>query len=370
MIANGFRFSGNEEKAERFVEVVTGGEFQFVCVSSYTKTCEIPGITVAGANTELLKYTPVADMEFLFDGKCQCIDAVPATPDGKPTPALITRAALLSADIPILAVSSANKIRPQLPHISLEAECGGNIVTGKAMNFESVQSLFRQGERLGEKLGRGVNQVVIGETIPGGTTTALGVLMAMGIDARFKVSSSMPANPHNLKVQTVEQGMKTARISLGELRSRPLEAIACMGDPMIPAAAGIALGASRTSKVLLAGGTQMAAVLSVMRAIDGNIVDNLALATTKYIIDDPTSDIKGLVQSIAEIPIFYCDPQLDRSSKLGLRAFANGFVKEGVGAGGACLAAILKTNGKVDGRTLLREIEKEYERAIECKSSS
>ena len=43
--------------------------------------------------------------------------------------------------------------------------------------------------------------IVVGESIPGGTTTALAVLRALGIDARFKVSSSMPENPHNLKTR-------------------------------------------------------------------------------------------------------------------------------------------------------------------------
>ncbi len=72
----------------------------FVCVISYTATCEIPGITVAGANLESLKYTSPADAEFLHYGHCKCIDKVPVTPDGKPTPAIITRAALRLSNIP------------------------------------------------------------------------------------------------------------------------------------------------------------------------------------------------------------------------------------------------------------------------------
>ncbi len=66
----------------------------FVCVISFTETSTIPGITAAGANRDFVKYTPAADAEFLYYGFCKCIDKVPITPDGNPTPALITRAPL------------------------------------------------------------------------------------------------------------------------------------------------------------------------------------------------------------------------------------------------------------------------------------
>lgn len=41
--------------------------------------------------------------------------------------------------------------------------------------------------------------LVIGESTPAGTTTALGVLTALGYDADFRVSASMPVNPTTLK---------------------------------------------------------------------------------------------------------------------------------------------------------------------------
>jgi NaMN:DMB phosphoribosyltransferase len=62
----------------------------FLFTLSYTETATIPGLTIAGANTELTKFTPAADAEYIHFGKCKCIDSIPATPDGKPTPAIIT----------------------------------------------------------------------------------------------------------------------------------------------------------------------------------------------------------------------------------------------------------------------------------------
>ncbi len=94
----------------------------------------------------------------------------------------------------------------------------------------------------------------------------------------------------------------------------------------------------------------------------------MVVGTTRYILDDKTSDLRELIKSIADLRILACDPQLDKSRKNGLRAYANGFVKEGVGAGGACIADMLKSNGAIDGSKLLREIEQEYERSIELLS--
>jgi uncharacterized protein (TIGR00303 family) len=356
---------GNEEKAKNFIERVRGKDCYFVCVTSYTKTCEIPGITVAGANPELLQYTPAADVEFLYHGECKCINAVPATPDGKPTPALITRAALKTAQIPLIVVDAGSKVKPDVPYVTLEVDHGKNIADGHALDINSVRKSFDNSVKLGSKLAETMKHVVIGESIPAGTTTALGVLLSMGIDARFKVSSSMPENPHELKLSTVERGMKAASISFGDFANKPFEAVSHMGDPMIPSVAGIAIGASKNANVMLAGGTQMAAVLSVIKAIDKTVLDNIVVGTTKYITDDSSSDIHHLLNAIADIPVLSCDPNLDTSRKEGLRAYANGFVKEGVGAGGACIAAMLKSNGAIDGKRLLYEIEKEYERAIE-----
>ena len=171
----------------------------FICVISYTATSENPGITIAGANPNLIKYTSPADAEFLYYGHCKCINDVPITPDGKPTPAIITRAALQLSDIPFLVVDAGSKIKPSIPYISFNMESGKNIRFGKAMDINDIKKAFEYGTLLGSQLAKVNDFVIIGESIPGGTTTALGVLSALGINAKFKVSSSMPENPHHLK---------------------------------------------------------------------------------------------------------------------------------------------------------------------------
>jgi uncharacterized protein (TIGR00303 family) len=226
----------------------------FVCVISYTATSEIPGLTVAGANAELVKYTSPADAEFLYHGRCSCIDVVPATPDGKPTPALITRTALQLARIPLLIVDAGAKVKPSIPYISFGVEPGRNVMNENAMDISSVKRAFEYGELLGKQLAIMSDLTVVGESIPGGTTTALAVLRALGVDARFKVSSSMPENPHNLKNKVVDSAIERVITEIGRISS-PFEAISTLGDPMMPSIAGIASGVlSASGKVMLAGG--------------------------------------------------------------------------------------------------------------------
>jgi uncharacterized protein (TIGR00303 family) len=334
----------------------------FACVISYTATSEIPGLTVAGANPELVKYTSPADSEFLYYGRCECIDVVPATPDGKPTPALITRAALQAANIPLLVVDAGAKVKPSIPYISFGLEPGRNIVNENAMDESMVRQAFAHGELLGRQLAALSDLVVVSESIPGGTTTALAVLSALGIDARFKVSSSMPENPHDLKNRVVASAIKRAGSS-----SSPFEAVAAFGDPMMPTVAGIASGAlAAGGRVMLAGGTQMSAVVAILKRL-GKPLGGLCIGTTSYIAKDPSADLSGLVRaSSRQVPILSCDLHLGESSKPGLQAFARGFVKEGVGAGGASIAAMLKSRGEITGKKLLKAIEKEYEASIEA----
>lgn len=338
----------------------------FLCVISHTDVSEIPGLTVAGANPEMVKYTSPADAEFLHYGHCKCIPVVPATPDGKPTPALITRAALQAAKIPLLVIKAGTKIKPAVPAISFGVPHGNNIAVQDAMNMQDVERALAYGRALGRQAARASDLVVVGESIPGGTTTALAVLGALGVDARFKVSSSMPENPHQLKNKAVASAFERAKFVQGDVLPA-IDAIARFGDPMMPSVAGIAAGAiEEGGMVMLAGGTQMAAVLAVLKSL--NIpLGRVCIGTTAYVAGDKSSDLAGLVRSVSDVPVLSCDLHLGESSKPGLRAFAQGFVKEGVGAGGSSICAMIKSGDKIGGKEMKRLIELEYEASIEKK---
>jgi uncharacterized protein (TIGR00303 family) len=271
------------------------------------------------------------------------------------------------ARIPLLVVDAGAKVKPSIPYISFGVEPGRNIINENAMDISSVKRAFEHGELLGKQLAIMSDLIVVGESIPGGTTTALAVLRALGIDARFKVSSSMPENPHNLKNKVVDSAIARVTPDGIEGISSPFEAISTFGDPMMPSVAGIASGVlSASGKVMLAGGTQMSAVVAILKLL-GRSLNGLYIGTTTYVTKDPSSDLSGLVRMTSErVPILSCDLHLGESSKPGLQAFAKGFVKEGVGAGGASIVAITKSRGKITGKKLMNAIEKEYEISIEA----
>lgn len=68
----------------------------------------------------------------------------------------------------------------------------------------------------------------------------------------------------------------------------------------------------------------------------------LSIATTRFVAEDETSDINYISRQIADIPIFAVDPKFEKSQTEGLKNYLKGSVKEGVGAGGAMMASILK----------------------------
>jgi uncharacterized protein (TIGR00303 family) len=249
--------------------------------------------------------------------------------------------------------------------LDLGGKPGRDVRTGKAV--DNVEDVIWRAKIAGENLSRTTDYLVVGESIPGGTTTALGVMLAMGIDARGKVSSSMPGNPHELKIRTVEEGLKASGVGFSILANDPLKAISCVGDPMIAAFAGLVVGAADKVPVVMAGGTQMGAILTVVKALNQNALDNVAIGTTRWIIIDKTADLKGIITQIADVPILAADLNFGQSRFEGLRAYEAGVVKEGVGAGGAAIAAMAKSEGSITKDTLLREIERNYERLVASK---
>ncbi len=350
------------EEGKKFLADIEGMGPAFLCVIATTETAKIPGISAAGKNPEFTDYTPSADAELLLYGKCKCISGVPVTPEGIPTPALITMTALKIGDIPAFIVIGGAKIKPNSPIIDLGGKPGRDIRFGDAV--EKPEEIFKRAELIGRNFAKITDYLIIGESVPGGTTTALAVMLATGINAEGKVSSSMKNNPHNLKVSIVNEAFKKTGVKFGDLKDDPLKAVSLFGDPMMPAFAGLVSGAAEKIKVLMAGGTQMGAILSILKVEKPKALNNIAIGTTRWIVEDKNSDIKGIVKQFGKIPILAANLNFNESSYQGLKAYEEGVVKEGVGAGGASIGVMLKSKGVINAQTLLKEIEKNYEKLI------
>lgn len=311
----------------------------FVCILSNTDTAKIPGISGAGRSPELTEYTPASDAEIVAHGRVVSAGDVPATPHGTPTPAVITRAALQLAGIPHMFIDAGLRVRPRIPLISVGASPARDIRCGSAV--PDVESLYSLSRALGQQLSRISDFVVIGESVPGGTTTALGVLRALGYDGH--VSSSLKQNPVELKNRVVDIGMRAAHVSFGSLRASPLRAISCLGDSMMACAAGLVDGLS--VKTVLGGGTQMLAVLAVIKHL--GLDRDVSIATTTYVSRDTTASFNDIAKQLG-YTAYLADPGLGNSSLAELRNYELGDVKEGVGAGGALFAASLMGVGQND----------------------
>lgn len=353
----------NKKMGERYIENLTGKNPLFLCVIANTETGKIPGISAAGANPKLTDYTPAADMEYLYFKKCKTIEKVPLSPDGIPTPALITKAALDLSSISIFPVIGGLNVYPKTPFIEFGGERGGDISNAKAV--KNVEKVFDLSQKFGEELRKFIDYVVLGESIAGGTTTALGVLTALGIDAKNKISSSLAVNPINLKYQIVKRGLKACNADPGDFKNFPLKAIENLGDPMQPVLSGIAIGAAKYIPVILAGGTQMAAILGIINSLSSKVINNIMIGTTKWIIQDKSSDIIGIINQInPDIPVLAANFNFNNMEYDGLKAYENGMVKEGVGAGGVTIAALLKKQGELSIKKITQRIELDYSELI------
>ena len=342
---------GNKQNAENFIKSLERKRFTFSLVTSYTETCEIPGITIAGADKEFLKFTSPADAEYLSYGKCKCIDSIPMSPDGKPTPALLTKVALNTSKIPHFVINAGSKIAPDVPSFDSEIPIGKNISESSALTLDDVRNAVEFGKIIGKSISKATDCLVIGESIPGGTTTALATLMGLGIEA--SVSSSMPKNPIEIKNNVVSSALKRKK------SDDAFEIVAELGDPMIPVCTGMLSEASKNCRVILAGGTQMTAVLAFAKKV-GYEKNNTAIGCTSYIIDDKEALFLETVKQIDDIAVLAIDPMLSDSQFHGLRSYSEGFVKEGAGAGGSLIASVLKTGRSSE--QILELIEKEYQR--------
>lgn len=300
----------------------------FLLFISETALAKIPGLSATGANLDALPYTAPADADMLFYDRPKVAPSLPFDPFGHPSPALVTRASLLEAGFDAATVRVGTSIAPASPHETISEDIG------RDMRFEAAvpgyEEIARRSAELAAGLDKNIKQVVLAESVPGGTTTALLVLRALGHVGT--VSSAGPENPLSLKEQIWRDTAKRLGIKEGGMKGLGLKAAAELGDPMQVAVAAYAAALPDEVKVTLAGGTQMMAVAALLR--DMGVERDILVATTKYVHIDPTSCLE---EYAAKIGVRWYAAPLDftKSRFPGLADYEKGFIKEGVGAGGA-----------------------------------
>jgi len=378
------------KRGEEWIARYRGLSPIFACVLGFTETGLIPGISAAGRTPEDRKYTACADAEFLYYGSRRKPQyPLPPLLAGA-SPVLISRAVVEALKIPIYLFNAGLPQPPAMPAIDLGGCPARCVSQGNAMDLATVQHLLEQGLLWGERLGTFIPKgyLILGECVVGGTTTALAILTALGIPALGLVNSSHPACNHTQKWAVVQAGLEGMRRERGERGERgeiffptpaidPLQLVAAIGDPMQVVVAGMAIAASRSCGVLLAGGTQMLAVYALMSAIAQAYglfwqPEEVVVGTTRWVAEDPTGGTVKLAQLVGSSngtldgvspPLLATRLSFANSRYPQLRAYEQGFVKEGMGAGGACIAANLSQDWQQ--HHLLETIEALLEHASE-----
>ena len=348
--------------SQQWLDLYRGKLPVFACVLGFTATCLIPGISAAGKTPEDRRYTAIADAEFLLNGR-QLQPDYPLPPlIAGASPVYISRAIVAALDLPVYLFNAGLPIAPTVPHIDLNGLPAACLTTGAALPLAIVTHLYQQGLSWGEKLAalHPDSYLVIGECVVGGTTTALSLLTGLGIDALGKVNSSHPVCNHHQKAEIVAQGL--AHLTKVSQPLSPLALVAAIGDPMQIVVAGMAIAASRTTGVLLAGGTQMLAVAALIRAIghSHDLAINTAqiiVGTTAWVANDRSGDTVALAQLIPQIPLISTKLSFATARYPQLQVYEQGFVKEGVGAGGLAIAASLYQNwGQLELLTAIEQL--------------
>ncbi len=338
------------KQGNQWLQRYRGCQPVFACVLGFTATGLIPGISAAGATPENRKYTCVADAEFLYNGP-QPNPHYPLPPlDAGASPVLISKAVVDQLGIPVYLLNAGLPVTPSVPTYDLGGVPAQCVSSGLALPLKTVEHLFTQGLIWGERLASQVqgSYLILGECVVGGTTTALAILLGLGISAQNQVNSSHPQCNHTQKLAIATTGLTRAGFWNTDASSEidPFQLVAAVGDPMQIVNAGITIAASRFGGVLLAGGTQMLAVYRLTEAI-ANFYnwnwypEQVVVGTTRWVATDPTGDTIGLAQAVGVVPLMATQLDFSSSRYAQLRAYEQGYVKEGVGAGGCAIAAHL-----------------------------
>ncbi|MFP9192443.1 nicotinate-nucleotide--dimethylbenzimidazole phosphoribosyltransferase [Natrialbaceae archaeon A-CW1-1] len=298
-----------------------------ILAAGSTATGLIDGLSAAGAAADVMKYTPAADAEILVYGRPTAAPVTPVSPTGCPTPAAITRAVreVVGFDVTVLEAGLAESTAA--PTVSVGVEPGADIRAATAVS--DATAIYDRAVTFGSSLPD--DELLIGETIPGGTTTALGVMTALG--EPLSVSSSLPENPLERKRTVVSSGLESSDLEPGACAGEPVAAIEDVGDPVQAAVAGVAAGALEADiDVTLGGGTQLVAAAAILR--HAGIDDPLSLATTAFVADDPAVDLAEAADRF-NLEVTVTDPGFDRADHVAMTRYCAGEAKEGVAMGGA-----------------------------------
>ena len=349
----GIKLFGNKINQKLFFEGVDIlkkeiNNFIFYLVIAGTETSQIEGISAAGINSKARRKTALADAEFLLFGPSKDHKYKLPFLNAGVTPALISYVcSKLICACPIV-IPLGIKEKPYFSHLVVENSLAGPakcLSTGKSMHKERVLSLYKKGFEIGKSTKQ---SIFISESVPGGTTTAQAVMEAFGLNVNNLIGSSLINPPRALKTKVIKAGLANANL---KNKFDSLDVISSVGDPFQAFSMGLLIGARLAKQsVVLSGGSQMLAViLLALELIDSKdkqeFIEFVFIATTGWLVkDDSLGDLLDLINEKHNVNLLGLASSLNfKSSRYKeLSDYEIGYVKEGVGAGGISILALLK----------------------------
>jgi len=310
---------------DKFLQRIKDKKATFLLAGCVTQTCEIEGITQAGIEG-LIHLTPTLDAEFVDSGKLFSLKNMAETPKGVPTPAIITRAVRELTDFDFETLDLGLRIKPQVEVLhGFDISESKSIVEGAGIDAKTI---IQKGIEFAKSYTHSNDFLIVGESTPSGTTTAYAAGKTLGYNCDGYFSSSFLDAPSSLKTRVINEALENAS---GDAYER----LGSVADNMLLFLAGFVSEYSKKGLIALGGGTQMAAVLLIIDALElENNCENIALMTTKWVYEDEKSNIKGLLEQMKfTVDGYFSDFSFEKASIPVLKLYDEGEAKEGVGAG-------------------------------------
>ena len=360
--------------AERTLQSLRNLSGKFSLCLGGTQTSDVPDISAAGVSAEMRRLTPCTDAEALVAGRAITADSIPVSPLGIVSPIVVTRACLsLIPGLVIETVDCGTFVSPRIAHKKVGTTPAFSVTTGAAIPYGEVLELYRKGYSYGIACAKEFDFLVVAECVPGGTTTAMGVLTALGHDVYNMLSSSLPQSESDLRFRLVSEGLARTSLRVEDFVADPLAAVAAVGDPMQAFVVGLLSAACSSVPVVLGGGSQMLAVFALYKAMlrvqPGAVFppEHVPLVvTTKWVAYDPSARTVELSRALGAPYVAAC-PDFAKSRHYGLQAYEEGNVKEGTGAGAAL--ALARCLGGSSESEIITAIDRVYDETIGSDSS-
>jgi uncharacterized protein (TIGR00303 family) len=338
-----------------FIESLRGKRASFLLAMSYSRTCDIEGISYFSSFSNY-HLKPPLDAEIITVGDIRSdISLLNDMTKYTPTPAFITRAIHQIMPFHNIELINLGVKSPEVEYFELYGFNflpSGNITDGANIDAMDV---FKKGLEFGKTYDIKDDYIVLAESVPSGTTSAEALARALGYDVKGCFATALKE-----KTQIREDAIKKA-LSKIEASDDIFAKASKVADNMLIFYAGVVLSLSYRTKIVLGGGTQMAALLLLINSIIdvmGGSFDshNITLITTKWIAEDKNSDIKKLLNMLDfNINSYYSDFDFALSQLDGLKKYDSGEAKEGVGAGASLVYGELHG---LDKLTITQSIDK------------